>query len=315
MTASHPKVSIGLPVFNGEKYLRESINSILSQTFTDFELIISDNASTDLTQAICEEYAVKDLRVRYYRNSSNIGGHNNANQTIKLARGQYFKLAADDDICAPELLAKLVNVLDKDPSIVLCYSTFIKIDENGREIGLVDTDMGSSAKPQIRFQELANEDHYCEACYGLIESAVLRKTDLYLNYSDADRTLLCELSLYGKYYRIPEPLFYKRYHPKMSTLIYPDAIERMEWFNPSNQEKIQDHFELKRLQLSHYLKIISRAPLTFQERIRCYVFIIQLRSPSIAREGVRKIRRKLFLTRETLSLVIELFFHPNKPVI
>jgi glycosyltransferase involved in cell wall biosynthesis len=86
MTAKTPKISIGLPVRNGEEYLEESIDSILAQTFTDFELIISDNASTDRTEAICRAYAAKDRRIRYYRNPVNIGGANYGNLTFQLAR-------------------------------------------------------------------------------------------------------------------------------------------------------------------------------------------------------------------------------------
>jgi glycosyltransferase involved in cell wall biosynthesis len=312
MTISNPQVSIGLPVFNGEKYLRESIDSILAQTFTDFELIISDNASTDATQDICQEYLTKDSRVKYHRNISNVGGHNNINITIKLSRGKYFRLAADDDVCAPELLAKYVSVLDRDPSVVLCYSTFMKIDENGQQIELIDTDMASSSQPHLRFQKLAHPKHNCETAYGLVVMNTLRKTDLFLNYSDADRTLLAELSLYGRYHHIPETLFFKRYHPGMSTEVYPDALERMAWFELPSEDKIQDYFGLTLTQLSYYLRIVSRAPLTFQERLRCYMYVMQTRFTPVVREGIRKIRRKLFLTRETFGSIKKLLSFSNK---
>ena len=101
-----PKVSIGLPVYNGDEFLEKAIESILGQSFTDFELIISDNASTDKTALICQTYAARDARIRYYRNATNIGGANNGNRTFLLAQGQYFRWAAHDDLCAPELIAQ-----------------------------------------------------------------------------------------------------------------------------------------------------------------------------------------------------------------
>src|ERR1700737_2789384 len=92
-----PRVSIGLPVYNGERYLRFAIDSLLEQDYINFELIISDNASTDATQAICQEFADKDPRVRYYRNQTNLGASGNYDRVFELARGDLFKWAAHDD--------------------------------------------------------------------------------------------------------------------------------------------------------------------------------------------------------------------------
>src|SRR3712207_6191103 len=116
MNTQSPKVSIGLPVYNGEKFIREAIDSILNQTFEDFELIISDNASTDETAAICQTYAAQDRRVRYFRNLENIGAAGNHNRVFEAASGKYFKWAAHDDLCGPNFVAECVNVLDRDPS-------------------------------------------------------------------------------------------------------------------------------------------------------------------------------------------------------
>ncbi|MBW4518505.1 MAG: glycosyltransferase [Scytolyngbya sp. HA4215-MV1] len=304
MTSGNPKVSIGLPVFNGERYLREAIDSILTQTFTDFELIISDNASTDSTEDICKEYLAQDPRVRYYRNSINIGCLNNCNRTFELSNGKYFRFAAHDDICASELIEKCVEILDRDPSIVLCYSNVMKIDEDGREIGLIDKDFGISTKPHMRFRELGNWEHNCETVYGLIRTAILKKTDLLLNYSDADRTFLCELSLHGKFFRIPENLFYKRYHPEMSTRLYPDPVERMTWYNLQGQNKVRDAFHLKLLLLSHYLKIIGSSSLSLKEKINCYIHIKQWLLPGVIPECKGRIKRTvLYLIKKPFVFV------------
>ncbi len=128
---SSTKVSIGLPVYNGEVYLKEAIESILNQTYGDFELVISDNDSNDMTQAICIDYLKKDRRIRYYRNAKNMGAAYNYNRVFKLSNGKYFKWAAHDDICHPEFLEKCINVLDTEKEVVLCYPIAQVIDENG----------------------------------------------------------------------------------------------------------------------------------------------------------------------------------------
>src|SRR5262245_40295511 len=126
----HPLVSIGLAVYNGEEYLSDAISSILAQSFTDFELIISDNASTDRTEEICKTYADMDSRIRYSRNETNIGGVNNENLTFRLSKGKYFRLAAHDDVCDPKLIEKCVEVLERDQDVILCQTAIVNIDEN-----------------------------------------------------------------------------------------------------------------------------------------------------------------------------------------
>src|SRR5262245_34163763 len=109
------KVSIGLPVYNGDNFIRQTIESYLSQTFEDFELIISDNASTDRTEEICRTFAVQDRRVRYTRNKENIGLARNYNQVFTMSCGEYFKWADHDDMCRPTFLMKCVQALEEHP--------------------------------------------------------------------------------------------------------------------------------------------------------------------------------------------------------
>lgn len=132
MSNNQPRLSIGLPVFNGDKFLNKAIDSLLAQTFEDFELIISDNASTDKTEEICRTYAEKDQRIRYYRNEKNIGCARNFNRVFKLSSAEYFKWAAHDDLHAPNFLMKCVEVLDQNPSVILCHSQVYIIDEYGK---------------------------------------------------------------------------------------------------------------------------------------------------------------------------------------
>src|SRR3954470_23138397 len=107
-----PRVTIGLPVYNGARYLAEAIESVLAQTFTDFELVISDNASTDATAAIALQYAARDPRVRYSRNRENIGSARNFGRAFELATGEFFKWMASDDLISPEFLENCVAALD-----------------------------------------------------------------------------------------------------------------------------------------------------------------------------------------------------------
>ena len=113
-----PKVGVGMPVYNGERYLEEALDSILAQSFDDFELVISDNASTDRTEEICRAYAHKDERIRYFRMRENYGVIDNFNNAFRLSAGEYFKWAASDDVCEHDYLRKAVEVLDRDPSVV-----------------------------------------------------------------------------------------------------------------------------------------------------------------------------------------------------
>jgi glycosyltransferase involved in cell wall biosynthesis len=269
---SAPKVSIGLPVYNGEKYLRAAIDSILTQTFTDFELIISDNASTDSTETICKEYAVKDSRIRYYRNDKNIGGSNNHNRVFELSKGQYFQWTADDDLWDSRFLQKSVEILDREPSIVLCFSIFKTIDKDGKQVSVNDRMLGQLLQPYERLRELASMDHHSDANYGLIRSEILCRTDLELNYFDSERTLLSELGLYGRFYIIDEPLFFRRNHPERSSFQYP-IYKNVSFYHPEIEDKNYFYFE-RWQQFLHYLKVIFRVPLTPRQRFKCCLYIV-----------------------------------------
>ncbi len=138
MNGRNPRVSIGLPVYNGEKYLERALDCLLKQDYADFELIVSDNASTDATESICREYAAKDSRIRYYRNPANIGASPNYNRVFSLARGEFFKWASHDDECDPSLLRRCLEAFDRaGGAAVLVFSIAADIiDEAGRVIFL-----------------------------------------------------------------------------------------------------------------------------------------------------------------------------------
>jgi glycosyltransferase involved in cell wall biosynthesis len=126
-----PTVSVGMPVFNGERYLGRAIESILSQTFQDFELVIGDNASTDATEAICRGYASADRRIRYVRHARNLGVARNFNAVYHLSIGRYFRWAASDDLAEPRLIERCAAVLEQDSTVALAYGKTRLIDEHG----------------------------------------------------------------------------------------------------------------------------------------------------------------------------------------
>jgi glycosyltransferase involved in cell wall biosynthesis len=267
MSSDKPRVSVALPVFNGEKYVAEALDSILAQTYTDFEVIICDNGSTDSTGEICRGYVDRDFRVRYFRNTVNRGVHRNFTRGVKLSRGEYFMWLAHDDKLAPEFLERCVAVLDREPSVVLVYPKAIDIDDQGNHLAYKEQNLNvSSPQAHKRFRELIRMDHNCEASFGLIRGDVLRRTGVLGNYADADRVLLSELALYGPYFKVPEFLFLHREHPLRATKVYPNRFDRTASLTPERPGKIVfPHFR----QLAEYLLCIRRVPLTWRERIRC----------------------------------------------
>src|SRR5690348_2515296 len=126
-----PRLSVGLPVYNGERYLAETLDSLIEQTFEDFELIISDNASTDGTAGICRRYEKLDSRIRYFRQPRNIGGAPNHNFVARQARGELFKWVSADDLYARDLLERCVDALNDLPHVVLAHPWTATIDGSG----------------------------------------------------------------------------------------------------------------------------------------------------------------------------------------
>lgn len=270
MMQSTPKVSIGMPIYNGERYLEGTLNALLAQTYTDFELIISDNGSTDRTAEICRAYAARDARIQYYRQEENQGAAWNYNRVFELAKGDYFKWAAHDDLCAPDFVARCVQVLDDNPQIILCYSRTKAIDENGAVIREYPTKPAANAlEPYRRYYEFVCVPHPCVAVFGLIRRQELARTPLIGNYSASDRPLLGELSLLGQFYEIPEYLFFYRNHAQQSWRKYPIWRAQQEvWFDPKRRN--QRAFPHWRLLKEHYAAV-RKVPLSAYERSRCYL--------------------------------------------
>jgi glycosyltransferase involved in cell wall biosynthesis len=276
MLRSSPRVSIGIPVYNGERFLAESVESILAQTFEDFELIISDNASTDRTEEICGSYAAKDSRIQYHRSETNRGAAWNHNRVFQLSSGVYFKWQCHDDLCHPDFLKECIAVLDRVPSAVLCYPRFGRIDEDGRPVtatnspwpAVASSSVNGLASPHERFRSLIYRRDSCEEIYGLMRSSVARQTRLIGNYTQSDDNFLAELALRGRFYEVPKPLFFYRIHTEKSTEAFRNRLNRMTWFDPGRAGSVTIPFWH---QFWEYLRLIWNAPLAWRERLRCYL--------------------------------------------
>lgn len=267
-----PLLSIGMPVYNGDRFIVEALESILSQTFENFDLIISDNGSTDKTEEICRAYSHQDPRIRYYRNLKNLGAAWNYNHVFSLSSSPYFKWAAHDDVLAHDYLEKCVTVLDQHPEIILCFSKTSRINENSQIDGVYDDiEMRVASALRVdRFHDLVLFEHYCTPVFGLFRSYELRKTKCIGPYVGSDRILLAELSLMGPFYRVPEYLFFRRDHPQASVRAF-KPHQRLGWFDPNMSGNIvlpnwRKGFE--------FFRAASRAQITSNERLQCYKIIL-----------------------------------------
>ena len=190
-----PRVSIGVPVYNGERYLADALGSLLDQTYEDLELVISDNASTDRTGEIAQSYALRDERIRYYRNDKNMGAGWNARRVYELASAKYFKQAAVDDLLEPDFLRQCVDILERDPGCVLVYAATKEIDENGAFIKNYVTPMRTdSDDPAARFRDMMLITCWSYQIYGVMRMSALRQIPPMGLYVNGDTVLLTRLA-------------------------------------------------------------------------------------------------------------------------
>lgn len=210
-----PAVSIGLPVYNGERYLGAALDSLIGQDYADFELIISDNASGDRTAEICQDYAARDARIRYFRNDSNIGINPNFNRPLQLARAPLFRWAAHDDLVESDYLGACVGLLRDAPDAVLAQSYVRIIDAGGRDLGDYDGGLtgAESADRVERLAALILSRHLCTEIYGLVRTDALRRVRGVGDYHGSDRATLVALGLLGRFVHVPRLLFMNREHP------------------------------------------------------------------------------------------------------
>ncbi|HEY0101154.1 MAG TPA: glycosyltransferase [Pyrinomonadaceae bacterium] len=206
---NRPLVSIGMPLYNAERYVREALDALLAQDYPDFELIISDNASTDATASICREYAARDRRIQYQRAESNMGAVWNFRRVFELSRGQYFMWAAFDDLRAPQYLSQCVAALEARPEAVMCCTDIRLIDQDGREVGETEFPRGirmAGRKVSERVRAISRSLYWYDF-YGLMRRDVLATTRLPQPSWGFDVILMLEMSLRGEVLLVREKLF------------------------------------------------------------------------------------------------------------
>ena len=284
-----PRLSIGMPVFNGAKWIRGALDSLLTQGFTDFELIICDNASTDDTETICRSIAAGDARVRYYRNSTNIGVFRNYDRVFELSSGTYFKWAGCNDICLDGFLEKCVAVLDARPDVVLAYPKAILVfappgeEEYGQEY---DDNLNlEQDRPSDRFREYLNRERINNVMNGAIRASVLRQTALNLPLPGSDISMVAELTLRGKFVEIPDRLFVRRLTPGATILLIDQSSSRPEIgyvVRPSTMQRLKLH--------SYRFVTTFRAPISFHEKLCVWLYLLR-RVAWLRHRVLRKVMR------------------------
>lgn len=272
MSPRIPIVSIGMPVYNSSQWIAKTLDSIMNQTFADFELVISDNASTDNTPEVIQEYASQDSRIKYYRNKENIGVSNNYNNAFLKSSGKYFKWSSASDLCKPEFLKLCVEVLDSRADAVLAYPKTILFDpDTGKEERYVDGLDLQEDNAADRFRGYLAKVRLNNVMNGLIRSSELRKTGLYKKYLAADVNLLAELTLYGKFIEIPEYLFMRRMDSATATAMQ-TKDEVKAYYDPGKKSKMLfNNFHM----MYQYFVAVFRSDITMDQKMKLYLLLLR----------------------------------------
>ena len=284
---SPPRVSIGLPVFNGANYLQLAIDSILNQSFTDFELVIADNASTDATPRIIKEAASRDSRVKPIFGTENIGAAPNYTRVFENSFGEYFKWASHDDVCSPHLLEKTVAALDSNPKLTVAAARTDTIDQDGKFLFAYEPLAGfTSDDPAVRLEtvfKLSGDIYYV---WGLMRRHMLEETGLLGSFIGHDRALLANLAMVGPFWCSKDILFHMREHEDRSIHRHSwrDPEQSMNWYDPSaKQAGKQPTLRLFR----EYVASLTRAKLSPSDSIRCALVMkdwCKTQAPSLRNE-------------------------------
>jgi hypothetical protein len=284
------RVSVGMPVYNGEKYLAETLDSLLAQSLQEFEIVISDDASTDRTPEICRCYEAKDSRIRYSRNARNIGGAPNFNRVVKLSRAPLFHAGACDALYEPSFLARCVDALERDTGVVLSHTRTKLVGDKGelllfdrKRAGYVDryghvkgtsgavmrpqsSHIGQSASPETRFREVLWCMGWSLPLSGVIRKKALLRTSRYGKYSGADKALLAELALQGRFHEVDQELSARRIHHSCTRYKTPRVR--------APHESTESRGISQVLALRDYAKMVFAADISAVQRLHCMVTIV-----------------------------------------
>jgi glycosyltransferase involved in cell wall biosynthesis len=279
-----PQLSIGIPVFNGEKFLPGLLDCLLAQTFEDFEILICDNASTDLTPQICRDYEQHDSRIRFVRNQRNIGAVANFNRVFELSTAPLFKWAAHDDLHHEAYLDTCMRLLNKSPDTVLAHTHTAFIDEEG-EILPFEHETGSFIDPKSgkrywadlpdigdnpiainRFWQVLTRALWGTHMFGVIRRETLQQTSLLPNFAGSDRAMLAELALLGRFRCAEERLFLRRLHANGSATLNHKEIRSF----LSTDGK---HYSRRLRQIRAYFRAPGGKPISPTSKLACLMMV------------------------------------------
>lgn len=266
----HRKLVVGLPVYNGENYLEHTLQALLAQTFEDFTVVVSDNASTDATPDIVKDLTGDNPRVVYMRHAKNLGAAPNYNAAFTAAEpSDYFAWVAHDDIPRPSFFGSCIDALDDDPTTVLAFSETSVIDAYGNSIGRYPSRPAlTSPSAAVRFGDVIDQHSSNHPIFGVMRRSALDRTHLHGSYTGSDRTLLAELALLGPFVEVPGLLFGLREHPARSVranLAGGKTRNRDVWFDTSKAGKLV--FPRWR-RVRDYMAAIATAPVSTGEKLR-----------------------------------------------
>ena len=239
-TRRGPLVSVGLPVYNGEEHLAGALDAILTQELDDFEVIVCDNASQDGTAEIARDYAARDSRVHYHRNPRNIGLAGNFNRTFELSGGRYFKWWAHDDWHPRDLLSRTTEVLEADPSAMLCATGVAIMDDDGEvfEEWRPEVDL-LTPPPHVRFRRLLWTLGETHPLFSVMRADALASTPRYRPFVGGDRVLLAQLILMGGFTAVPDLLhYYRQARMRPGVRKDPNKPSQAEILDPANKGKL-----------------------------------------------------------------------------
>ena len=269
------RLCIGLPVFNGERFLAETLDSLLAQTFGDFEIVISDNASTDATPEIARVYAERDLRVRYRRNDRNLGASPNFNLVFGQCRSEYFKWVAADDLCAPRFLEACVDALEARPAAVIGFPGTAFVDAESHLLYHFEELLQLpewSSDPFVRARQalgalLQDGSVSNVIVFGVMRTSALRPIPPLGNYFGADLPLVARVLMAGEVIALPETLSFLRRHEGSSSSYArsPSAADQQAFYDPSVSGRLRLQWQLRKRYIE-LLRAAAEAPVGAPQR-------------------------------------------------
>lgn len=266
-----PLISVGIPVFNGGRWIAQTIHSVLAQTLSDFEIVICDNASSDDTQSECRKLAERDARIRYFRNDKNLGAPENYNLCFRRSRGKYFKWNSASDLCRETLLERCIEVLEQRPDVALAYPrTELLFDDGHLEKEQDELEL-LSERPTVRFRDYIQKVGLNHVMNGVMRREQLAITALHMPFYSSDICLMAELSLVGKFVQVPEYLFIRRNTIDTASSMQ-SGRELQRYYDPELKKRML--FQRFKLYLENY-RTVKRAPISAAEKKTLNRFLLR----------------------------------------